>query len=279
WDIARDGKDANVASRVKIDYAFNSAKIENITDTGIQKIMLRHLEKYDEGKNGKVIEHPELAFSPDGLDEMNKSIVNLNDGKFHQPVYKVRTYELRGNKFNIGTSGNKKYKYAVTAQGTNLFFAIYIDESGKRSYETIPLNIVIERQKQGFLSVPEINESGHKLFDFLSPNDLVYIPAEDEINASINFTKLNKDQIKRIYRFIDSSETTANFIPAQVSSLIFNMNKKDQEIRGVSYSIQNEFGVGSPQSKNQKSITGEMIKEYCIKIRVDRLGKIGMSYL
>ena len=38
--------------------------------------------------------------------------------------------------------------------------------------------------------------------------------------------------------------------------------------------IQNEYGKGSPQSKNQKSITGEMIKEICIPIKVDRLGHI-----
>ena len=41
------------------------------------------------------------------------------------------------------------------AKGTNLFFAIYVDENGIRSYETIPLNIVIERLKQGLSVVPE----------------------------------------------------------------------------------------------------------------------------
>ena len=38
--------------------------------------------------------------------------------------------------------------------------------------------------------------------------------------------------------------------------------------------IQNEYGIGSPQSKNQKSITGEMIKAVCWKLEVDRLGNI-----
>ena len=38
--------------------------------------------------------------------------------------------------------------------------------------------------------------------------------------------------------------------------------------------IQNEIGMGSPQSKNQKAITGEMIKEICIPIQVNRLGRI-----
>lgn len=279
WEIDDNGEGKNAASRVKVDGSFTSSVIESITDTGIQKIMLRHLEKYNEDKNGKVIEHPELAFSPDGLDEMNKNVTDLNGGKFHHSIYKVRTYEPKGNKFNIGTTGNKKHKYVVTAQGTNLFFAIYVDENGKRSYETIPLNIVIERQKQGLSSVPSINESGKRLLDFLSPNDLVYVPTESEIGTPIDFNEPRKEKINRIYRFVDSSDTTANFIPAEISALIFNINKKEQEKIGVSYSIQNEFGVGSPQSKNQKSITGEMIKECCIKINVDRLGKIKAGYL
>ncbi len=137
----------NAASRVKVDETFNAAMINSITDSGIQKIMLTHLEKYNEDKNGKITEHSELAFSPDGLDEMNKTIAELNGGKPHHPIYKVRTYEPKGNKFNVGHTGNKKDKYVEAAKGTNLFFATYQDEKGKRNYETIPLNIVIERQK------------------------------------------------------------------------------------------------------------------------------------
>lgn len=67
----------------------------------------------------------------------------------HLPIFKVRVYETIGNKFSVGVKGNKKDKYVEAAKGTNLFFAIYVDENGIRSYETIPLNIVIERLKQG----------------------------------------------------------------------------------------------------------------------------------
>ena len=42
----------------------------------------------------------------------------------------------------------------------------------------------------------------------------------------------------------------------------------------VKIAIQNEYGIGSPQSKNQKAITGEMVKEICFPIKVDRLGNI-----
>lgn len=55
-----------------------------------------------------------------------------------------------GNKFQVGQTGNKKDKY-VEAAGTNLFFAVYEDKNNKRSYETIPLNEVIERQNKVYL--------------------------------------------------------------------------------------------------------------------------------
>jgi CRISPR-associated endonuclease Csn1 len=262
-----------VASRTSVNEAYNTNFIKSITDTACQKIMLNHLEKYNEVKDGKVIEHPELAFSPDGLDEMNKNIAQLNDGKFHQPIYKVRSFEPKGNKFNVGTTGNKNKKFVEAAKGTNLFFAIYQNSDGKRSYESIPLNIVIERQKQGLNPVPESNEKGNFLLFYLSPNDLVYIPEE---NQYINEDYIRKDKIEtsRLYRFIDSSDTTANFIPFTTSSLIFNLSKKDQDKVGKNYLIQNEYGVGSPQSKNQKSIEGIMIKDVCWKLHINRIGQI-----
>lgn len=278
----------NVASRVKLDDSFTEAKIASITDTGIQKILLKHLnkEKYQTAKDekGKPLAPETVAFSADGVDDLNKNITELNGGKFHHPIYKVRTFEPKGNKFNVGQTGNKKDKFVVTADGTNLFFAIYKNENGNRSYETIPLNIVTENQKQGALqnlhpnqcSVPQTNEPGNKLLFFLSPNDLVYVPTEEEKEnpSLVNLDNLNQQQINRVYKFIDGSGTTANFIPNYSATTIFNMNKKEQEKRGLNYPVQNEFGVGSPQSKNQKSLSGVMVKEVCWKLHVNRVGKI-----
>src|SRR5690606_25225549 len=107
----------------------------------------------------------------------------LNVGKQHKPIYKARTSEPRGNKFPVGQTGNKKHKFVEAAKGTNLFFAIYETASNKRVYETIPLNVVIERQKQGLLPVPEENGQGSKLLFYLSPNDLVYVPTEEEFKS------------------------------------------------------------------------------------------------
>ena len=150
-----DEKEMLVASRVNLDVSFNAARIRSITDTGIQEILLKHLARKQN--------NPEIAFSPEGIEEMNQNLLDLNSGKQHQPILKIRTFESKGNKFSAGQSGNKKDKYVEAAKGTNLFFAIYQDENMLRSYETIPLNIIIERQKQGLISVPEVNEKGHSI--------------------------------------------------------------------------------------------------------------------
>ena len=248
----------NVASRVKIDEGFDTSKIESITDASIQKIMLNHLIKYDDDKNGKIVQHPELAFSSDGLDELNKNIIELNGGKPHQPIFKVRTYEPKGNKFMVGTTGNKKDKYVEAAKGTNLFFAVYKDESGKRNFDTVPLNIVIERQKQGLSTVPEKNELGHQLQFYLSPNDLVYLQTQEEKenNTSINFENLTKEQSKMIYKIVSFTGNRLSAIPYPVAQSIVDKVEFTQ------------------LNKLEFSLERLSIKDTCIKLKVDRLGNI-----
>jgi CRISPR-associated endonuclease Csn1 len=249
----------NVASRVKLDTTFNQKKIESITDTGIQKILLAHLEIYKGtlDEKGKEIAPELLAFTPEGIDEMNKNITSLNKGKFHQPILKVRTYEAKGNKFSVGQTGNKNKKFVEAAKGTNLFFAIYQDENNKRSYETIPLNIVIERQKQGLSSVPLENQNGAKLLFDLSPNDLVYVPTEEETNSKIiDLQNIGKEQKNNIYKMVSSSGTQCFFVKQDMATTIVNK---------VEYSALN---------KMERSIDGIMIKDVCIKLKVDRLGNI-----
>ncbi|MEZ4824077.1 MAG: hypothetical protein R2942_17390 [Ignavibacteria bacterium] len=115
---------------------------------------------------------------------MNKNIKELNEGKDHKPIYKVRTYELKGNKFTVGQTGNKKDKYVERAlQKILICFAIYENDKGKRFYESIPLNTV--KTDSGDSSVPETDEEGNKLIFHLSPNDLVYMPTRVKLNQII----------------------------------------------------------------------------------------------
>ncbi|MFM2339071.1 MAG: hypothetical protein RL115_2264, partial [Bacteroidota bacterium] len=107
---------------------------------------------------------------------------------------------------------------------------------------------------------------------------LVYVPTEDELesNSTIDFENLTNKQKKRIYKFTDGSGVMANFIPVNIATVLFNMNKDKQKkaFGKEMFSIQNEIGVGSQGSKNENAITGEQIKSICIKLNIDRLGNI-----
>ena len=240
------GKDKILtATRKTVDITFTEKIISSITDTGIQKILLNYL---------KCKGSPEVAFSAEGLEELNKNIAQYNDGKKHQPIYKVRIFE-EGSKFPLGETGAKATKFVEAAKGTNLFFGVY-QGKGKRSYATIPLNEVIERQKQGLPSVPERNEKGEPLLFSLSPNDLVYVPMEGEIAETIDFNNLSKEQKERIYKTVSFTGNQCFFVQEAVASPIVNK---------MEY---------SPLNKMERSIVGIMIKEVCIKLKVDRLGNI-----
>ena len=250
------------ATRKILDKSFNKERIKKITDTGIQKILLNYLEE----KGGD----PELAFSPEEIEELNKNISQYNKGKFHQPIFKVRIYEKGKGRFVLGENGNKKSKYV---QGSpNLFYAIYWgSQNQKRSFETIPLNIVIERQKHGLSSVPETNENGDNLCtecSFLSPNDLVYVPTIEEIanNATTDFGNLTSEQRKRIYNVNDFS-SACYFTPNPIAKSI-----APKEV-DLSFDKEKNKLSGSFDTKTA-SIEGKQIKDICIKLKVDRLGNI-----
>lgn len=251
--FSKDTKDRFFATRKPLDTSFDRKKIENnITDTGIQKILLRHLELKDN--------NPDIAFSPDGIDEMNRNIIQLNNGKYHQPIIKVRWYE-QADKFAVGQTGNKSSKFVEAAKGTNLFFAVYesniLDKKTntiikKRNYATIPLNVAIERQKQGLPVAPE-DENGNDPIFVLSPNDLVYLPTAADLANGIIAQPLDRG---RIYKMVSCTGNEGHFIPARIANPILQT-----------------IELGS-NNKAQKAWTDEMIKEICMSIKVDRLGNV-----
>lgn len=235
--------DDTFATRKALDDSFDEKKIKTaVTDTGIQKILLNHLEENDG--------NPKIAFSPDGIERMNANLVSLNGGKKHQPIYKIRVYEA-ASKFAVGTSGNKTDKFVEAAKGTNLYFGVYADENGTRSFVTIALNEVIERLKQGLSPVPETNENNAKLLFWLSPNDLVYVPSEEEIKKGIISCNVEK-----IYKMVSCTGNELHCIPSFISTPVLQTTE-----------------LGS-NNKAQRAWNGEMIKEICIPIKVDRLGNI-----
>lgn len=224
------------ATRKDVDSSFDAKTIESITDTGIQKILRNYLA----AKN----DNPELAFSPEGLEDLNANIKQYNGGKAHQPIRKVRIFE-QGSKFSLGESGSKKLKYVEAAKGTNLYFAVHIADDGKRTFDTIPLNIVIERLKQG---LPPVELKGEDDF-YLMPNDLIYVAYEDELNIDYQL-----DKKKNIFKIVSFTGNRLYCIPHSVASTIVNKFEFTQ--------------------LNKIEFTKE--KDLMIKLKIDRIGNVSI---
>lgn len=254
----KDTNDHYYAVRTTLDETFTKEYISTkVTSEAIQKILLAHLAKCNNDAK--------LAFSPEGIETMNANIMQLNSGVPHKPIYKVRTYE-KAEKFAVGQIGAKSKKFVEAAKGTNLFFAIYKTqmENGtiKRSYVTIPYKTAVDCQQKGKkdwkvlldkrLHEEKLVMENAELLFILSPGDLVYVPTSEEISNGIN-TITNS----RIYRFVSSSNTDAYFMPVTVASPILNK---------VEYTQLNKVSRISTEE--------ELIKEICIPIKVNRLGKI-----
>jgi len=224
--------------------------IYKIVDFKIQKDLLKHIEECDDDLD--------KAFSPEGIENFNS--------KRKIPIYKIPIGESGSGRFCVGTKISTKHKWVEADKGTNLYFAIYESNDGKRSYDSIPLNIVIERLKQGLTEVPEINEEGKNLLFYLSPNDLVYIPTSEELENKhlINFQNFTKNQIERIYKVEKFSDKECYFIKFNIASLI------------KQYDAKSKFGELESQNKLQTTMFNERIKivESCIKLTIDRLGNI-----
>ncbi|MGG5486653.1 type II CRISPR RNA-guided endonuclease Cas9 [Gaetbulibacter sp. PBL-D1] len=239
----------------------NEKHLSKITDERIREVILpNHLKKYLDEKGNLLYD---LAFSEEGIEDLNKNITVLNEGKRHQPIKKVKMFEI-GSKFQVGENGNKSSKYVEAAKGTNLFFAVYWDDKKqKRNFDTVPLNEVIAHQKQ-VANLPKEQrtpiqpkpEKGKFLFT-LSPNELVYVPSEEEIEnrSLVDFNNLKEEQIKGIYKIVSFTSSRLYAIPFNVAKPIANK---------IEYTQLNKI---------------ELIKEkmHCIKLKIDRLGNVSKA--
>ena len=228
------------ASRVMLDDTFDEKKINAVTDSGIRNILINHLKANDN--------NPKLAFSPDGIIRMNQNLKELNGGKDHKPILKVRKSEILGMKFAIGERGNKNKKYVEADKGTNLFFAIYADKDGNRSFESVPFNEALECMKNNFPVAKDINDKGEKLQFVLSPGDLVVVTDENGTVSDMENAK--------IYKMVSANKGQVFFIPQHIATPIINTTE-----------------LGS-NNKSEKSWDDIMIKKNCFKLILDRLGNI-----
>ena len=170
----------------------------------------------------------------------------------------------------MGQKGNKSSKFVEAAKGTNLFFAVFGTEkvttendekSTIRSYMTIPLNVMINCQKtygtiwkenlEVYLKEAGLTTTGSRLLFILSPNDLVYLPTEEERRtSSMNYNR------NRIYKIVSFSNSRLYAVPYSMAKSLVDK---------VEYTQLNKM-----EFTDEK----ESIREICVPIKVDRLGNI-----
>jgi CRISPR-associated endonuclease Csn1 len=236
------------AKRRTINKDFKESTLESIPYSNhlpIAKTIKEHLKEYGAD-----------AFTGEGLEVLGKKV-----GK---PVTKITTYEAIGSKMDF------KGKLVEADKGSNLYFVIYENiETCERiinEKSSIPILEAIERKANGLPVADEM--SGYRSI-VLSPNDLVYVPDEEDLERikakhanPINWE--NKKRIgNRIYKVMSFSGPDCLFLPHYVSSLIMPYDSKIKK---------GEFGS---LNKTEKTIDStSTIKRLCVKIKIDRLGNI-----
>lgn len=227
------------AKRVSLDNSFTHDKIDKIPNakhSWLAQLLHEHLDAYNN--------RPEEAFRGEGLDMLTK--------RAGKAINKVTIYEDIGKKISF------KGKLVEADKGSNLFFVIYQNiKTGERIINedsSIPLIEAIERLTN---QLPLAEEKEGYISFILSPNDLVYVPENEENIKMIDWQKDIKKIHNRIYKVVSFTKYQCFFIPHFVSKSI--------DDKGI------ELGLNN---KSERAWNGEMIKNKCIKIKVDRLGNV-----
>lgn len=219
---------------------------------------------------------PIALFSSEGVEDFNKNRLKKN----RKPVKNLRFAESGEKRFALGDSQDTRHKMMETTEGGNMYFNIYWDEKGqKRNYETVPLNEVIKHQK----SVTSIKKDerteaplnpdlGRFLFS-LSPEDLVYVPTDEEMEdpSSVDFQNLSKSQHERIYKMVS---TTQNKLQCQPFCYATEIKKNEN---GSSNKTERILDYPNSQSVLDEKEDFVMIKSRCWKLRYDRLGNLSIA--
>lgn len=234
-----------------------------------------HVEVFVKNKDtkGMPIHHnPQIAFSTDGIIDMNKHIEELNNNKRHKPIFQVKVTQAKGKAFLVsepeeGRPKNVKNKqYVITDSDSNRFCGIYKDGDSHTKIYVPSLRKIIAALKKGEELMPQYHpDNANYKFKFcLSPLDMVYMPTKEEIKEGIILDK--KIDISRIYVVNNFEGSKVYFRPYYHAAPII---EKEVDLR------LNEKGepCGSFSDKTA-NCQGMLIRDYCIPIKTDRLGNI-----
>ncbi len=233
-----------------------------------------HVDIFVKGREtqGLTIYHnPQIAFTTDGITDMNNHIEELNNNKRHKPIFKVKVTQAKGKAFLVSEPDKdkplvvKNKQYVITDSDSNRFCGIYKDQNGNTKIYVPSLRETIATIKLGEAIMPQYHPDKETfgLKFCLSPLDMVYMPTKDEIEKGhIN----NNVDISRIYVVNDFKGNTVYFRPYYYAAAIIK-NEIDLRL--------DEKGntIGSCPDKTA-NCEGMSIRDNCVPIKTDRLGNI-----
>lgn len=240
------------AKRVKLDNSFTHDKIDKIPyakegRSRLADLLHEHLKAYND--------KPNEAFTREGMENLNK--------KVGRRIEKVTIYEKKSPDDKFGN------KYVEVDKGAIAYFIIYENEKTKERTEMFSLatHKAIEQLVRG---KPIADKKEGFNIIILSPNDLVYVPTEEEIdkmkkadNSAIDWSDKKKIG-KRIYKMVSSSKKDCLFVQHYISSAIIPTDIKAKVKGEIDW-----------HNKSTKTMDGKTnIASCCIKLDVDRLGNI-----
>lgn len=232
-----------------LDITITKNQIDLIIDRGLRQEIRQHL-----AANG---DDPKKAFNAEGLHEFNRNR--------SIPLFKVR---CKLDDTEVGEAENREpierdsedNRKLFIEKGNNFCFVIYEHmETGKREYGIVSFYDAVALKTSGQPIVTP--KDGYRFFT-LSHNELVYVLRPEETFETINFEDIKKSN-SRVYRVVKFSGKQIYFAPQTLADIVKSELISFQELgtqKGLEF-----INTDNPRTK---------ISERCIKVDIDRLGKV-----
>jgi CRISPR/Cas system Type II protein with McrA/HNH and RuvC-like nuclease domain len=275
--------------------------IEKVTNPFLREELTKHLKSY---------KSKEEAFSAEGILELNKKLEDkvrnkewkrkgktkkIGEKASHTPINSIKVFyrdpsKIKKKKGEVEIQDTlqkldrkKSFNDSLYVKtGDNYLFAV-LEKNGKRIFDVLTLfdaaNLLrskfVETQDKSALNKELIfkkyfeleNEvtKGAKLLFTLKQGDYVYLPNTEEyidsklVNGDLNFFQDKKSIRQNIYVVTKFSGKEIYFIKNYIAQPI---------LKGVEFGSQNAVQV----------FNGLSIKEFCVKVELDRLGNVVKVY-
>lgn len=259
----------------KTNSDFINDVIARMIDTSMKEKIISHIDKM-----GGIRE----AFTDTGIKTFNKTLEEeffvSNPEKKFKPIISIKLVPSKDSATQeeeelslLPLQRKSSYnKNLLVSTGSNYAFAV-LERDGERQFDEISFfdatRLVNEKFKQGEKDIHQImkkhfenKNEGTSLLFLLKQNEMVYLPAENErvpIKREDNgyeiFWNDKTERSKNVYTVVKFSGKQIYFLKHDIATPMINK---------IEFGSQNCY-----EKRNNISI-----KDYCIKLKVDRLGNI-----